>query len=82
MTLPSIESTYSIHTTKSIRGFDHPKYPVFRVALEVLNATEGFLWRYIRGAGLAYGAYVGLDVESGLLSFTTYRVGPWLCCSL
>ncbi|KAF8527970.1 Metalloenzyme, LuxS/M16 peptidase-like protein [Hysterangium stoloniferum] len=73
MTLPSIESAYSIHSTRSIRGFDHPDYPVFRVALEVLNATEGFLWQYIRGAGLAYGAYVGLDVEAGLLSFTTYR---------
>lgn len=30
--------------------------------------------RYIRGSGLAYGAYVSLDVESGLLSFTLYRV--------
>jgi hypothetical protein len=62
------------------------------VALEVLNATESYLWvwqaiifhlisniwpqRYIRGSGLAYGAYVYLDVESGLLSFSLYRVCP------
>jgi hypothetical protein len=33
-----------MHTTKGIRGFDHPELPVVRVALEVLNATEGYLW--------------------------------------
>lgn len=74
MSLPTIESSYVIHTSKGIQGFDHPQYPAFRVALEVLNATESYLWRYIRGSGLAYGAYVSLDVESGLLSFSLYRV--------
>ncbi|KAF8832423.1 hypothetical protein HHX47_DHR1001921 [Lentinula edodes] len=73
MSLPTIESSYVIHTSKGIQGFDHPQYPAFRVALEVLNATESYLWRYIRGSGLAYGAYVSLDVESGLLSFSLYR---------
>ncbi|KAE9411017.1 hypothetical protein BT96DRAFT_952834 [Gymnopus androsaceus JB14] len=73
MSLPTIESSYVMHTTKGIKGFNHPDYPAFRVALEVLNATESYLWRYIRGSGLAYGAYVSLDVESGLLTFTLYR---------
>lgn len=73
MTLPTIESSYVTHTTKSIQGFNHPEYPVLRIALEVLNATEGYLWRYIRGSGLAYGAFVSLDVEAGLLSFSLYR---------
>ncbi|KAJ3976962.1 Metalloenzyme, LuxS/M16 peptidase-like protein [Lentinula raphanica] len=73
MSLPTIESSYVTHTSKGIQGFDHPQYPAFRVALEVLNATESYLWRYIRGSGLAYGAYVSLDVEAGLLSFTLYR---------
>ncbi|KAF7436910.1 hypothetical protein PC9H_003744 [Pleurotus ostreatus] len=73
MSLPTVESSYVMHTTKGIQGFDHPEYPVIRVALEVLNATEGFLWRYIRGSGLAYGAYVSIDPEAGLLSFTLYR---------
>ncbi|KAF8078531.1 Metalloenzyme, LuxS/M16 peptidase-like protein [Lyophyllum atratum] len=73
MSLPTIESSYVTHTTKGIQGFDHPEYPVIRVALEVLNATESYLWRYIRGSGLAYGAYASLDVEAGLLSFSLYR---------
>lgn len=73
MSLSTIESSYVTHTTKGISGFDHPEYPAFRVALEVLNATESYLWRYIRGSGLAYGAYVSLDLESGLLSFSLYR---------
>ncbi|KAJ7225434.1 Metalloenzyme, LuxS/M16 peptidase-like protein [Mycena pura] len=73
MGLPTIESSYVTYSTKGIQGFTHPEYPAFRVALEVLNATESYLWRYIRGSGLAYGAYVALDVESGLLSFSLYR---------
>ncbi|KAF8898648.1 Metalloenzyme, LuxS/M16 peptidase-like protein [Infundibulicybe gibba] len=55
MSLPTIESSYVTHTTKSIK--------VLQVALEVLNATESYLWRYIRGS----------DVEAGLLSFSLYR---------
>ncbi|KAF7347762.1 hypothetical protein MVEN_01533700 [Mycena venus] len=73
MGLSTIESSYVTHSTKAIKGFNHPEYPAFRIALEVLNATESYLWRYIRGSGLAYGAYVSLDVESGLLSFSLYR---------
>jgi len=74
MSLPTIESSYVTHTTKGIQGFDHPGYPALRVASEVLNATESYLWRYIRGCGLAYGAHVSLDVEAGLLNFNLYRV--------
>ena len=44
MSLPTIESSYVMHTTKAIQGFDHPEYPVIRVAAEVLNATESYLW--------------------------------------
>ncbi|KAG6888680.1 hypothetical protein C0995_006670 [Termitomyces sp. Mi166 len=91
MSLPTIESSYVTHGTKGIQGFNHPDYAAIRVALEVLNATESYLWvflyqinhegpcdsfdpkRYIRGSGLAYGAYVSLDVEAGLLTFTLYR---------
>jgi Zn-dependent M16 (insulinase) family peptidase len=73
MSLPTIESSYVNHTTRSIRGFNHPEFPALRVALEVLNATESYLWRYIRGSGLAYGASVSLDLETGLLSFALYR---------
>ncbi|KAJ3514376.1 hypothetical protein NLJ89_g2417 [Agrocybe chaxingu] len=73
MSLPTIESSFATHSTKGIKGFDHPDFPVIRVAAEVLNATESYLWRYIRGSGLAYGAYVSLDPEGGLLNFSLYR---------
>ncbi|KAK2461846.1 hypothetical protein APHAL10511_006309 [Amanita phalloides] len=73
MSLPTIESSFVSHTTRGITGFQHPDYPVLRVAVEVLNATESYLWRYIRGSGLAYGAYVSMDVEAGLLNFSLYR---------
>ena len=75
---------------KGIQGFEHPDYPALRVAVEVLSATESFLWvcisysqistllmelqRYIRGSGLAYGAFVGCDLEAGRVSFSLYRV--------
>ncbi|KZT05962.1 uncharacterized protein LAESUDRAFT_701454 [Laetiporus sulphureus 93-53] len=73
VSLPTIESSYVAHTTKGIQGFAHPDYPALRVASEVLNATESFLWRYIRGSGLAYGAHVSVDLEAGLLGFGLYR---------
>jgi Zn-dependent M16 (insulinase) family peptidase len=73
MSLSTIESSFATHTTNGIRGFEHPEYPAVRVALEVLNATESYLWRYIRGSGLAYGAYASLDVEAGFLNFSLYR---------
>ncbi|KAG1833897.1 Metalloenzyme, LuxS/M16 peptidase-like protein [Suillus variegatus] len=73
VSLPTIESSFVNHTTKAIRGFDHPEFPALRVALEVLNATESFLWRSIRGSGLAYGAYITVDREAGLLTFSLYR---------
>jgi Zn-dependent M16 (insulinase) family peptidase len=91
MSLPTIESSFVTHTTNGIAGFKHPDYPVLRVAVEVLNATESYLWvsmlllqkalrefiklqRYIRGSGLAYGAYISMDIEAGLLGFYLYRV--------
>lgn len=44
MSLPTIESSYATHSTKGIQGFNHPEYPTVRVTLEVLNATESYLW--------------------------------------
>ena len=46
------------------------------MAAAVLNATEGYLWRSIRGNGLAYGASVEVDAESGLVEYSVYRVSP------
>ncbi|KAH7883663.1 Metalloenzyme, LuxS/M16 peptidase-like protein [Phlebopus sp. FC_14] len=73
VSLPTIESSFVNHTSKGIQGFDHPEFPALRVALEVLNAAESYLWRSVRGAGLAYGAHVSADREAGLLTFSLYR---------
>lgn len=73
VTLPTIESSFVNHIGKGIQGFGHPDYPALRVASEVLCATESFLWRYIRGSGLAYGAYIVSDLEAGTITFTLYR---------
>ncbi|KAI0375392.1 hypothetical protein BV20DRAFT_960528 [Pilatotrama ljubarskyi] len=73
VSLPTIESAFTTHTSKGVQGWAHPEYPALRVAVEVLNATESFLWRYIRGSGLAYGAHCGLDLEAGFVNFTLYR---------
>ncbi|KAL6304310.1 Metalloenzyme, LuxS/M16 peptidase-like protein [Sparassis latifolia] len=73
VSLPTIESSFVAHTAKGIQGFDHPDFPAIRVALEALNATESYLWRYIRGSGLAYGAHISIDREAGLIGFNLYR---------
>lgn len=50
---------------KGPQGFDHPHLPALRVAINVLNANEGFIWKAIRGAGLAYGGHFAIKSESG-----------------
>lgn len=44
LSLPTIESSYVNHTTKGIQGFDNPESPALVIALETLNAAEGYLW--------------------------------------
>lgn len=73
LSLPTIESSYAIHASQAFVGFDHPDSAALRIALEVLDGTESFLWKYIRGSGLAYGANMGLSLESGLVTFGLYR---------
>jgi len=70
MGLSTIGSSWTFHSTKGIQGFDHAEYPATRLAVEVLNAMEGYLFRHIRGSGLAHGLYVDLDVEAGHLGFS------------
>ena len=42
--LPIIESSFATFTAKGPQGFDHPDVAAYRIAREILNATEGFLW--------------------------------------
>ena len=44
MSLPTIESSFVTHFSKGIQGYNNLEYPPIRVALEVLNATESYLW--------------------------------------
>ncbi|KAF8307697.1 hypothetical protein DL93DRAFT_2064630 [Clavulina sp. PMI_390] len=73
LSLPTIESSYGIHVTRIFQGWDHPDAAIIKLACEVLDGSESFLWKYIRGSGLAYGANLGADLENGLLSLTLYK---------
>lgn len=44
MKLPTIESSFVMHSTRTISGFNRPEHPAIRVTMEVLNATESYLW--------------------------------------
>ena len=40
--------------------------------LSWLNMLEGYMWKRIRGAGLAYGAGINADMRRGQVSFRVY----------
>ncbi|KDQ07890.1 hypothetical protein BOTBODRAFT_591216 [Botryobasidium botryosum FD-172 SS1] len=61
VTRPTIESSFAMHSTKSIPEFNHPKHPVLRVAIEVLELRRHRKFPSIRGASLAYGANISLN---------------------
>ncbi|KAK4057568.1 hypothetical protein OIO90_001213 [Microbotryomycetes sp. JL221] len=71
--LSSIESSFAYHVAKGPDSWTHPDMPALTVARAVLNAMEGFLWKFIRGAGLAYGASISQDVESGLIYYRVFK---------
>lgn len=71
--LPTVESSYSYFTTKGIPSYTHPDAPALITTITILNAMESYLWRYIRGAGLAYGASIVSNPESELIHFSLYR---------
>ncbi|GAA6054755.1 hypothetical protein JCM3770_000927 [Rhodotorula araucariae] len=69
----SIESTFAYFVAKGPASREHPDQPALTVTRAVLNAMEGFLWKYVRGAGLAYGAYISQDLESGLIHYRVFK---------
>lgn len=71
--LPTVESSYSFFTTKGVPSYTHPDAPALITTITILNAMESYLWRYIRGAGLAYGASIVSNPESELIHFSLYR---------
>lgn len=70
---PAAESTHLI--TSTAMPTDYMDEDIFKIALatEFLTAVEGPFWRGIRGTGLAYGASIRRNVETGYLSFSLYR---------
>lgn len=72
--MPAIEGSYSAHFAKGLQGFDHPDLPALKLAVAVLNAGESYLWKAVRGSGLAYGARVSANPETGLTCYSVYRV--------
>ena len=70
--LSTIDSSYSVHTTKGPGYPTHPQIPALIVAIAYLDTPEGPMWQAIRGAGLAYGAYFQKRIEPGHLVFSIY----------
>ncbi|PKI83996.1 hypothetical protein MVES_002292 [Malassezia vespertilionis] len=71
--MPASESSYAVFTAKGVAEYTDPDYAALVVTITILNAMESFLWRYIRGAGLAYGASIRNDPEARHLHFILYR---------
>ncbi|KAH8114464.1 Metalloenzyme, LuxS/M16 peptidase-like protein [Phellopilus nigrolimitatus] len=72
VSLPHGENSFATFTAKGVQGFQNAEYPALGLALEVLNATGGYLRQYIRGSGLAYTAFMHFDLEVGHLSLTIH----------
>jgi hypothetical protein len=73
----SIESSFAFHVAKGPDSWTHEDQPALTVARAVLNAMEGYLWKFIRGAGLAYGASISQDLESGLVYYRVRCFSPF-----
>lgn len=71
--LSTIESSFAVFSGKGNTGWNEPDSAALAVTISVLNAMESYLWRFIRGAGLAYGASIRSDVEAQLIHFVLYR---------
>lgn len=74
--MPAIEGSYATFFATGPSGHSHPDLPALRLASSLLNALESYLWKSIRGSGLAYGAHVMVYPEAGLVGFSVYRVSP------
>ncbi len=73
VSLPTIDSSYSIHTARGPTSYSDPRLPALLVALAYFEAVEGPFWTAVRGTGLAYGVSFHRDLEAGHLDFRIYR---------
>ncbi|GAA6040381.1 hypothetical protein JCM8097_007588 [Rhodosporidiobolus ruineniae] len=71
-TLSSSESSYLVVRARA-PTWTHPDHAAVRVAAACLSAENSYLWKAIRGPGLAYGATVSIDAEAGLANFVVFK---------
>lgn len=71
--LASLDSSYSVSTTKGLTSFDDPRIPAMLVAINYLEAVEGPLWNAVRGNGLAYGTNFNRELDWGSFQYRVYR---------
>ncbi|KAI3406611.2 hypothetical protein KGF56_000744 [Candida oxycetoniae] len=71
--IPATESTHLVTSTKIPTDYLDDDIARISLAIEFLCAVEGPFWRAIRGTGLAYGANIKKNIETGYLSFSIYR---------
>lgn len=71
--LASLDSSYSVSTSKGLTSYDDPRIPAMLVATGYLEAVEGPLWNAVRGNGLAYGTHFNRELDWGFLQYKVYR---------
>lgn len=71
--MASSETSYAYVVGKGPIDFLDQDIPVIAVCCEFLQTLEGPMWRAVRGAGLAYGASMILNVEEGLIKLVIQR---------
>lgn len=79
---PASESSYMLALT-ALPGdlhYLHPDFPAIYLAAVYLECVEGPFWKGIRGAGLAYGAYLTKMFESNMVGFNVYRASDAVAC--
>ena len=71
--IPAIESSFSTSYSQGPIGYDSDDTIALNILNEILTATEGILYKELRGSGVAYSCMLHADGESGLLYFHLYR---------
>eukprot|EP00123_Amoebidium_parasiticum_P018040 comp24077_c0_seq2/m.43341 comp24077_c0_seq2/g.43341 ORF comp24077_c0_seq2/g.43341 comp24077_c0_seq2/m.43341 type:complete len:433 (-) comp24077_c0_seq2:504-1802(-) len=73
LSMAAIESSFLFQSMEGPKTYDSEDLAPLEVLVEYLTAAEGIFWTAIRGNGLAYGAGLHVNVESGLLTFDLYK---------
>lgn len=71
--MTSLDSSYSVSTSRGLTSCEDPRIPAMLVAIGYLEAVEGPLWNAVRGNGLAYGTHFGREMDWGFLQYRVYR---------